>query len=160
MAAHASSFHLIVNTVALSHDLDAYMVLLRRDGTMTLVGIPESPHPSPSVANLVGLRRSISGSLVGSIAETQQMLDFCAERGVLAEIEKIPMRDIERAFERMLKSDVKYRFVIDMASLKQSGESRLHREINLMVARRMKAIPDGSRKGFSLDGSKFIPPSP
>ncbi|MBU3079159.1 NAD(P)-dependent alcohol dehydrogenase [Sphingomonas quercus] len=117
MAAHARSFDLIVNTVAASHDLDAFTALLKRDGTLTLVGVPEHAHPSPSVVNLIFGRRSIAGSLIGGIAETQEMLDFCAEHGITADIEMIAMPEIEQAYARMLKSDVKYRFVIDMATL-------------------------------------------
>jgi hypothetical protein len=90
---------------------------LKREGTMTLVGVPEHPHPSPSIANLIFKRRSIAGSLIGGIAETQEMLDFCAEKGIVAEIEMIAIQQINDAYERMLKSDVKYRFVIDSASL-------------------------------------------
>ena len=121
MADHVNSFDFILNTLAIPHDLDAYTVLLKREGTMTLVGIPANPHPSPSIANLIGMRRHLAGSLIGGIEETQELLDFCAEVGVLAEIEKIPIQDIEKAYTRMLKSDVKYRFVIDMASLKHSA---------------------------------------
>ena len=121
MADHLNSFDFILNTLAVSHDLDAYTVLLKREGTMTLVGIPANPHPSPSIANLIGMRRHLAGSLIGGIEETQELLDFCAEDGVLAEIEKIPIQDIEKAYTRMLKSDVKYRFVIDMASLEHSA---------------------------------------
>lgn len=117
MAAHAGSFDFILNTVAAPHDLDQYMTLLRRDGTMTLVGVPAEPHPSPAVANLVFKRRSLAGSLIGGIAETQEMLDFCAEHGITADIEMIAMPEIEHAYERMVASDVKYRFVIDMATL-------------------------------------------
>lgn len=118
MAAHAKSFDLIVNTVAAPHDLDAFTTLLKRDGTLVLVGAPSSPHPSPGVFNLIFARRSIAGSLIGGIPETQEMLDFCAERGITSDVEMIAMQDIETAYERMLKSDVKYRFVIDMATLK------------------------------------------
>ncbi|WP_454915974.1 NAD(P)-dependent alcohol dehydrogenase [Xanthobacter sediminis] len=117
MKAHARSFDFILNTVAASHNLDAFTALLKRDGAMTLVGVPSSPHPSPAVANLIFARRSIAGSLIGGIAETQEMLDFCAEHGITADVEMIAMGDIETAFARMLKSDVKYRFVIDMATL-------------------------------------------
>ncbi|QJE02003.1 NAD(P)-dependent alcohol dehydrogenase [Massilia forsythiae] len=117
MAAHASSFDFILNTVAAPHNLDAFLTLLKREGTMTMVGVPENPHPSPSVANLIFKRRHLAGSLIGGIAETQEMLDFCAEHGITADIEPIAMQDIETAFERMQKSDVKYRFVIDMATL-------------------------------------------
>jgi uncharacterized zinc-type alcohol dehydrogenase-like protein len=117
MAAHANSFDFILNTVAAPHDLDAFTVLLKRDGTMTLVGAPAEPHPSPGIFNLIFKRRTIAGSLIGGIAETQEMLDFCAEHGIVSDIELIAMQDINEAYERMLKGDVKYRFVIDMASL-------------------------------------------
>ncbi|PWC47870.1 NAD(P)-dependent alcohol dehydrogenase [Azospirillum sp. TSA6c] len=117
MAAHAKSFDLILNTVAAPHDLDAFLVLLKRDGTMTLVGAPATPHPSPNVFNLITKRRSIAGSMIGGIPETQEMLDFCAEHGITADIELIRAGDINAAYERMLKGDVKYRFVIDNASL-------------------------------------------
>ena len=120
MAAHAGSFDFILNTVAAPHDLDAFVTLLRRDGTLTLVGVPAEPHPSPSVGNLIFGRRQIAGSLIGGIAETQEMLDFCAEKGITADIEMIPMQAIEDAYGRMLKSDVKYRFVIDMQTLKDA----------------------------------------
>jgi uncharacterized zinc-type alcohol dehydrogenase-like protein len=118
MKAHANSFDLIVNTVAAPHNLDAFTSLLKRDGVMVLVGAPSSPHPSPAVFNLVFKRRAIAGSLIGGIPETQEMLDFCAKHGITSDIEMIKMQDIETAYARMLKSDVKYRFVIDMASLK------------------------------------------
>jgi uncharacterized zinc-type alcohol dehydrogenase-like protein len=117
MKAHEGSFDFILNTVAASHDLDAFTKLLKRDGAMCLVGVPEHPHPSPSVGVLIFGRRSIAGSLIGGIAETQEMLDFCAERGIVADIEMIPIDKIEEAYDRMQKSDVKYRFVIDNASL-------------------------------------------
>lgn len=117
MRAHAGSFDLILNTVAASHDLDAYTRLLKRDGVLVLVGVPEHDHPSPSVFHLVARRRAIAGSMIGGIAETQEMLDFCAERGIVADIEMIPVQNINEAYERMLCSDVKYRFVIDSASL-------------------------------------------
>jgi len=118
MAAHANSFDLIVNTVAVPHNLDAYVALLKRDGTMVLVGAPASPHPSPAVFPLVFKRRAIAGSMIGGIPETQEMLDFCAKHNIVSDIELIRMQDIETAYARMLKSDVKYRFSIDMASLK------------------------------------------
>ena len=117
MKGHAGSFDLIINTVAASHDLDAYTRLLKTDGTMVLVGVPEDPHPSPDVGALIFKRRAIAGSMIGGIAETQEMLDFCSERGIVADIEMIPIQKINEAYERMLKSDVKYRFVIDNASL-------------------------------------------
>jgi uncharacterized zinc-type alcohol dehydrogenase-like protein len=117
MQAHANSFDFILNTVAASHDLDQFLALLKRDGNMTLVGVPEHPHPSPNVGALIFRRRSIAGSLIGGIAETQEMLDFCAEHGVVADIEMIRADQIEEAYERMQRSDVKYRFVIDNATL-------------------------------------------
>lgn len=117
MRAHAGSFDLILDTVAASHDLDAYSTLLRRDGTLVLVGVPAEPHPSPNVGPLVFGRRSIAGSLIGGIAETQEMLDFCAQHGIVSDIELIDADAIETAYERMLKSDVKYRFVIDTATM-------------------------------------------
>ena len=117
MAAHAGSFDFILNTVAAPHDLDAFMVLLKLDGTMTLVGAPAAPHPSPGVFNLIMKRRRLAGSLIGGIRETQEMLDFCAAHGIVSDVEMIRMDQIEAAYERMLKSDVKYRFVVDMALL-------------------------------------------
>ncbi|MGF6758665.1 NAD(P)-dependent alcohol dehydrogenase [Paraburkholderia sp. GAS334] len=119
MAAHANSFDFILNTVAAQHDLNPFINLLKRDGTMTLVGAPEHDHPSPQVFNLIFKRRRLAGSLIGGIAETQEMLDFCGEHGITSDIEMIPMQKINDAYERMLKSDVKYRFVIDMDSLRQ-----------------------------------------
>ncbi|WP_224040157.1 zinc-binding dehydrogenase, partial [Paraburkholderia unamae] len=119
MAKHANSFDLIVNTVAAQHDLNPFIELLRRDGTMTLVGAPEHDHPSPQVFNLIMKRRRLAGSLIGGIAETQEMLDFCGKHGITSDIEMIKMQDINNAYERMLKSDVKYRFVIDLDSLRK-----------------------------------------
>lgn len=117
MAVHAKSFDLIVNTVAAPHSLDAYLTLLKRDGTLTLVGAPASPHPSPEVFNLIFKRRAIAGSMIGGIPETQEMLDFCAEHGIVSDIELIRADQINESYERMLKGDVKYRFVIDNATL-------------------------------------------
>lgn len=117
MAAHAASFDFILNTVAAPHDLDAFLGLLKREGTMTLVGAPATPHPSPNVFNLIMKRRSLAGSLIGGIPETQEMLDFCAQHGIVADIELIRAEDINTAYERMLKGDIKYRFVIDNASM-------------------------------------------
>jgi uncharacterized zinc-type alcohol dehydrogenase-like protein len=117
MAQQANSFDFILNTVAAPHDLDAFLVLLKREGTMTLVGVPATPHPSPQVFNLIFKRRHLAGSLIGGIRETQEMLDFCAEHGIASDIEMINIQDIDKAYDRMLKSDVKYRFVIDMQSL-------------------------------------------
>ena len=117
MKAHAESFDLIIDTVAASHDLDAFTTLLKRDGTLVMVGAPEHPHPSPAIFALLMRRRSIAGSMIGGIAETQEMLDFCAEHGIVAEIEMIPVAGINAAYDRMMISDVRYRFVIDNATL-------------------------------------------
>ncbi|MGZ0783722.1 NAD(P)-dependent alcohol dehydrogenase [Pseudomonas saponiphila] len=119
MAAHLQSFDLIINTVAAAHDLDALLVLLKRDGVMTLVGAPASPHPAPNVFNLIMKRRTLAGSMIGGIAQTQEMLDFCAEHGIVSDIELIAAQHIDQAYERMLRGDVKYRFVIDNATLAQ-----------------------------------------
>ena len=118
MKPHVGSFDFILNTVAAPHNLDAYLDLLKRDGTMCLVGAPDHPHPAPHVFNLIFKRRRLAGSLIGGIRETQEMLDFCAQHGIVSDIEIIPIQKINEAYERMLRSDVKYRFVIDMASLK------------------------------------------
>ena len=121
MAAEAGRFDFILNTVAAPHDLDPFIACLKRDGTMTLVGAPASPHPSPAVFPLITKRRSIAGSMIGGIAETQEMLDFCGAHGITADIELIPIQAINTAYERMLKSDVKYRFVIDVAGSLAKG---------------------------------------
>ncbi|MDM0066267.1 NAD(P)-dependent alcohol dehydrogenase [Variovorax sp. J31P207] len=121
MAAHGNSFDFILNTVAVSHDLDPFLALLKLDGTMTLVGAPGTPHPSPGVFALITKRRRLAGSLIGGIAETQEMLDFCAEHGIVSDIETIRMAQINDAYERMLVSDVKYRFVIDMSTLREAA---------------------------------------
>ncbi|HEX3757930.1 MAG TPA: NAD(P)-dependent alcohol dehydrogenase [Kofleriaceae bacterium] len=117
LARHATSFDLIVDTVSNSHNLDAYTQLLRRDSTLVMVGGSPTPHPSPTVGKLISKRRSISGSLIGGIRETQEMLDFCAANAIMSDIEVIPIQQINEAYGRMLRSNVKYRFVIDMASL-------------------------------------------
>jgi len=116
MAAHAGSFDLILDTVSADHDLNAYLALLKVDGTLVVVGVPPNPQPV-HVFGLIAPRRQLAGSLIGGIAETQEMLDFCGEMNIECEIELIRMDQINEAYERMLKSDVKYRFVIDMASL-------------------------------------------
>jgi uncharacterized zinc-type alcohol dehydrogenase-like protein len=118
MNAHLNSFDFILNTVAAQHDLDPFMALLKRDSTMTLVGAPSEPHPGLNVFGLIFKRRRLAGSLIGGIAETQEMLDFCAEHNIVSDVEMIDIQGINEAYERMIKSDVKYRFVIDMASLK------------------------------------------
>jgi uncharacterized zinc-type alcohol dehydrogenase-like protein len=116
MKKHANSFDFILDTVSAPHDVDAYLSLLKRDGTLTIVGAPPEALPVRAF-NLIFQRHSLSGSLIGGIKETQEMLDFCAEHGVVADIEMIPIQKINEAYERMLKSDVKYRFVIDIKSL-------------------------------------------
>jgi uncharacterized zinc-type alcohol dehydrogenase-like protein len=121
MKAQARAFDLIINTVAVPMNLNPYISALALDGTMVLVGAPPEAHKSPAVFALLSARRSIAGSNIGGIPETQEMLDFCAERGVASDIEIIPIQSIEDAYARMLKSDVKYRFVIDMQSLKSEA---------------------------------------
>jgi len=118
MNRHVNSIDLIVNTVAMPHDLNPFMNLLRRDGTMCLVGAPESPHAPLEIMPIIFKRRSLAGSLIGGLRQTQEMLDFCAEHNIVSDVEVIPMQKINEAYERMLKNDVKYRFVIDMASLR------------------------------------------
>jgi len=115
---HAGSFDFILDAVSAEHDLNTYLKLLRRDGTLTLIGAPEKPLPVAAFSLLVG-RHNVAGSCIGGIRETQEMLDFCAERGITSDIEMIRIQQINGAYQRLLKSDVKYRFVIDMASLKQ-----------------------------------------
>ena len=114
---HAGSFDFILDAVAAQHDINAYVNLLKRDGNLTLVGAPAEPLPVAAFG-LIFARRSVSGSLIGGIAETQEMLDFCGEHSITSDVEVIPIQKINEAYERMLKSDVKYRFSIDMASLK------------------------------------------
>ena len=116
MEQHAGSFDFIL-AVSADHDINSYINLLRRDGNLTLVGAPDNPLPVSSFGLLFG-RRSLSGSLIGGIAETQEMLDFCGEHNITADTEVIPIQKVNEAYERLLKSDVKYRFVIDMASIK------------------------------------------
>ena len=117
MSKHAGSFDLIIDTVSADHDLNAYLALLKLDGSLVVVGVPPKPQ-ALSVFSLIMPRRTLAGSLIGGIAETQQMLDFCGAHNIVCDIEMIRMQQINEAYERMLKSDVKYRFVIDMASLK------------------------------------------
>lgn len=116
MKAAAGRFDLILDTVSAVHDLNSALNLLRTDGTLVLVGVPEEALPVQPFA-IIGRRRRLAGSLIGGIAETQEMLDFCAQHGVLADIETVAMADINQAWERLLKNDVRYRFVIDMATL-------------------------------------------
>jgi alcohol dehydrogenase (NADP+) len=118
MQKHTGSFDFILDAVSADHDLNTYLQLLKRDGTLTLVGVPPNPVPIAAFELIVG-RKQVAGSLIGGIRETQEMLDFCAERGIACDIERIHIQQINEAYERMLKGDVKYRFVIDMASLKR-----------------------------------------
>ncbi len=118
MAKHAGSFDFILDAVAAPHDINAYIGMLRRDGNITMVGAPPEPLPV-AVFGLIFARRSFSGSLIGGIAETQEMLDFCAQHNLTSDVEVIPIQKINEAYERLVKSDVKYRFSIDMASLRQ-----------------------------------------
>jgi uncharacterized zinc-type alcohol dehydrogenase-like protein len=111
------SYHFILDTVSAEHDLNAYLNLLKRDGSMVLVGAPEKPLPLAAFS-LLPVRRELAGSMIGGLPETQEMLDFCGQHSITADIEIIPIQKIDEAYERMLRSDVKYRFVIDMASLK------------------------------------------
>lgn len=111
------SFDLIINTVSAELDWNQYLGLLKLDGTLVLVGIPENEVPPVGAFSLIGKRRSLAGSLIGGIKETQEMLDFCAKHGLVCDIEKIPIQEVNRAYERVVKSDVRYRFVIDMSSL-------------------------------------------
>lgn len=120
MAREANSFDFILDAVAAQHDINAYLGLLKRDGTLVQVGAPEQPLPV-AVFSLIFKRRSFAGSLIGGIAETQEMLDFCGEHGITSDIEMIRMDEINTAYERMIRSDVKYRFVIDMATLPETA---------------------------------------
>jgi uncharacterized zinc-type alcohol dehydrogenase-like protein len=117
MAAHKGSFDFILDTVSAPHDLNAYLQLLRLNGTMCQVGIPEEPASIPAFS-LLANRRSLAGSGIGGMKETQEMLDYCAEHKIVSDVEIIPIQQINEAYERVIRSDVKYRFVIDMKSLK------------------------------------------
>ena len=119
MAKHTGSFDFILDAVSADHDINAYLQLLRRDGNLTLVGAPEKPLAVAAFALLFG-RRSLSGSPIGGIAETQEMLDFCGDHNITADVEVIPIQKVNEAYERLLKADVKYRFSIDMASLRSA----------------------------------------
>jgi uncharacterized zinc-type alcohol dehydrogenase-like protein len=115
-AKHADSFDFILDTVSAPHDLDRFLNLLQRNGTMTLVGVPDKP-ATVAAPSLIFKRAALAGSLIGGIAETQEMLDFCGKHNITADIELIPIQKIDEAFDRMVKSDVKYRFVIDTKSI-------------------------------------------
>jgi alcohol dehydrogenase (NADP+) len=120
MKKHLNSFHFILDTVSAPHDINAYLLLLKRDGNLTQVGVPPEPL-SLNVGTLIFGRRSLSGSLIGGIKETQEMLDFCGKHNITSDIELIPIQKINQAYDRLVKSDVKYRFVIDMVSLQEAG---------------------------------------
>ena len=117
MKQHAGSFDFILDTISADHDINVYLNMLGIDGNLTLVGAPEKPFPVSAFALLFG-RKSISGSLIGGIKETQEMLDFCGQHNITSDVEVIPIQKVNEAYERLLKSDVKYRFSIDMDSLK------------------------------------------
>jgi uncharacterized zinc-type alcohol dehydrogenase-like protein len=117
MQKHAGSFDFILDAVSANHDINTYLNLLGRDGNLTLVGAPEKPFAVSAFSLLFG-RRSISGSIIGGIRETQEMLDFCGAHNITADVEVIPIQKVNEAYKRLLRSDVKYRFSIDMASLR------------------------------------------
>lgn len=119
MKKEANSFDFILDTVSAVHDLNTYLPLLKRDGVYCQVGLPDQP-PTIVMGNVIFKRRSLSGSIIGGMPETQEMLDYCAEHSIVSDVEVIPIQQINQAFERVVKADVKYRFVIDMASLKKS----------------------------------------
>jgi uncharacterized zinc-type alcohol dehydrogenase-like protein len=118
MKAHGNSFDFLLNTIPVSHDINPYLALLRRDRTMTMVGVLTQLDPPPNGINLIMGRKSVAGSAIGGMKETQEMMDFYAEHNIVSEVEMIAIQDINQAYERLVKNDVKYRFVIDMASLK------------------------------------------
>jgi uncharacterized zinc-type alcohol dehydrogenase-like protein len=117
MKAHVNSFDFILDAAAAPHSIDPYTALLKQDSTMCLVGLPDKP-PAVSIFNLIGRRLSVAGSMIGGMNETQEMLDYCGQHNITADVEVIPIQKVNEAYERMLKQDVKYRFVIDMSSLK------------------------------------------
>lgn len=120
MARHANTFDFLLNTIPVGHDVNPYLSLLKRDATMVIVGAVEPVDPVHG-GQLIFQRKSIAGSLIGGIKETQEMLDFCGEHNIVCDVEVIDMQDINTAYERMLKSDVKYRFVIDIKSLEKAN---------------------------------------
>jgi uncharacterized zinc-type alcohol dehydrogenase-like protein len=120
MTAHGNSFDFLLNTIPVSHDINPYLALLRRDSTMAMVGVLTELDPPPTGISLILGRKSVAGSAIGGLKETQEMMDFCAEHGIVSDVEMIAIQDINRAYERLLRNDVKYRFVIDMATLKNA----------------------------------------
>ncbi|MET1028193.1 MAG: NAD(P)-dependent alcohol dehydrogenase [Dongiaceae bacterium] len=121
MAAQAASFDFLLNTVPVAHDINPYLKLLKRDRTMAMVGLLTGIEPPLSGGSLIAGRKSVAGSAIGGMAETQEMIDFCAEQNIVSDVEMLPIQSINLAYERLLKNDVKYRFVIDMASLRDDG---------------------------------------
>src|SRR5688500_2080126 len=121
MTAHAGSFDFLLNTVPVGHDVNPYLALLKRDATMVLVGALTALEPAPMGVNFMFGRKRMSGSAIGGMAETQEMMDFCAEHGIVSDVEMVPIQDVNQAYERLLKNDVRYRFVIDMASLERDA---------------------------------------
>ncbi|MTV38123.1 NAD(P)-dependent alcohol dehydrogenase [Duganella radicis] len=119
MRAHANSFDFLLNTIPVPHDINPYLTLLRRDRTMAMVGVLTELDPPPAGVNLILGRKSVAGSAIGGLKETQEMMDFCAEHNIVSDVEMIAIQDINQAYERLVKNDVKYRFVIDMATLKE-----------------------------------------
>jgi uncharacterized zinc-type alcohol dehydrogenase-like protein len=120
MVAHGNSFDFLLNTIPVSHDIKPYLALLRRDRTMAMVGVLTELDPPPTGISLIMGRKSVAGSAIGGMKETQEMMDFCAEHGIVSDVEMIAIQDINRAYERLVGNDVKYRFVIDMATLKNA----------------------------------------
>lgn len=121
MTAHAGSFDFLLNTIPVGHDVNPYLALLKRDATMVLVGALTALEPAPMGVNFMFGRKRMSGSAIGGMAETQEMMDFCAEHGIVSDVEMVPIQDVNQAYERLLKNDVRYRFVIDMASLERDA---------------------------------------
>ncbi len=121
MAKAAGSFDFLLNTIPVGHDLNPYMVLLKRDGTMALVGALTQLTPPVLGMNLIMGRKNLAGSLIGGMAETQEMLDFCAEHNIVSDVEMVSIQSVNEAYERLLKNDVRYRFVIDMESLRKAA---------------------------------------
>jgi alcohol dehydrogenase (NADP+) len=121
MAKHAASFDFLLNTIPVPHDLNPYMALLKRDSTMALVGVLTELTPPLAGVNLIMGRKSVTGSAIGGMVETQEMIDFCAEHGIVSDVEIVPIQAVNEAYERLLKNDVKYRFVIDMASFDKAA---------------------------------------
>ena len=121
MAAHAASFDFLLNTIPVAHDVNPYLSLLKRDRTMVLVGVLTALEPPLSGGSLISGRKALAGSGIGGMAETQEMIDFCAAHNIVSDIEMVPIQSVNQAYERMLKNDVKYRFVIDMASLREQA---------------------------------------